>query len=67
MKNPYRTLEENPSPEEEIDSEGDVWKAIRHLRLRCSLIDERMLFVMRWMFPTTWGLLLLILATVIAR
>ncbi|KKM83252.1 hypothetical protein LCGC14_1311370, partial [marine sediment metagenome] len=50
-----------------ITCHESLWAAVRHLRVRAALTDERMLFVMKWMFPVTWGVLLVILATMLAK
>ncbi|KKL88058.1 hypothetical protein LCGC14_0876460 [marine sediment metagenome] len=65
MSNPFRNPEENPMPDAAITGDAEVWAAIRHLRIRGALTDERVLFVMKWMFPVTWGVLLLILGTLL--
>ena len=67
MANPFRESEQNPSPGDAITSHGELWEHIRHLRLAQALTDERILFVMKWMFPVTWAVLLLILGAMVAR
>ncbi len=67
MSNPFRNPKENPMPDAAITSHGELWDAVRHLRAKAALTDERILFVMKWMFPVTWGVLLLILGTLLAR
>lgn len=67
MRNPLRNPTENPLPDAVITCHEELWDSIRHLRLRVALTDERVLFVMKWMFPVTWGVLLLILGTMVAK
>ena len=67
MSNPFKNPKENPTPDAAITSHEELWEAIRHLRIRGTLTDERVLFVMKWMFPVTWGVLLLILGTLLTR
>lgn len=67
MKNPFRVLkDQNPLPDAAIQCHDDMWKVIGHLRQGLALTDERVLFVMKYMFPFTWSVLFLILATIIA-
>ncbi len=67
MKSPFRDPEENPLPDTVITSHRELWDAIVHIRMRGLLTDERVLFVMKWMFPATWGVLLLILGAMLAK
>jgi len=67
MNNPLRHPKENPLPDVAITCHEDLWAAIRHLRVRGALTDERVLFIMKWMFPVTWGVLLVILGTMLAK
>ncbi len=67
MNNLFKNPKENPMPDTAITSHEELWDAIRHLRVRAALTDERVLFVMKWMFPVTWGVLLLILGTLLTR
>jgi hypothetical protein len=66
MRNPYRNQEENPPPEAAIDDHAALWEVIRHIRTRGLLTDERVLFMLKYMFPPVYAMLMLILGTLIA-
>lgn len=66
MRNPYRNPLENPASDAAVDSHEAVWEAIRHLRIKTALTDERVLFMLKYMFPPVYALLMLILGAMIA-
>ncbi|KKM79466.1 hypothetical protein LCGC14_1349580, partial [marine sediment metagenome] len=45
--NPLARYKDNPGPDQPINSHEDVWRAIRHIRLRQAVSDERLMWVMR--------------------
>ena len=45
--NPLARYKDNPGTDEAINSHEDVWRAIRRIRLRQAVSDERLMWVMR--------------------
>lgn len=56
----------NPLPADAIKCHQDLWDHISHMDIRAALTDNRVLFMLRYMFPPIYALLFLILGAIVA-